>query len=769
MTFLAALPHRRIASVFAIGIFVPIFVIFTNGCAKQNNQTNVTLWHQMTVGERVVLDEHIERFEAEHPNVKVRAVYKETETLRAGFEASVLAGIGPELIFGPSDPMGTFVTMGIVQDMSPWFGYDEQVDFLEQSLTFLPSNDAAIDGTDAENCETDTSKEWLVQIGDRVGNHLALVYNQDLLPNPPTTTDELVQMAIGSTKDLDEGKQYGLVWNFVEPFFLIPFMTGHEAWVFAEDSIEPNLDTPENIAALSFVADLQNKHKVIPANCDYETADSLFKEGKAAMIINGDWSWSQYLDNKDINAAIAPLPTVSSTGIPMGPMVATKGYSLNVHATGEQADAAMQFVRFMTSAETQLDFTKRLKTLPARKSLLDDPILTSDPTLLASAQQMQNGTMSPVVPELRAIWDAMRPPYQELLGGSMTAAEAASAMHADAIKRIAQMNASPQPTGAARGLQVAAVLLLGGLIYWQRSNWAQLIHDIKNKPFAYLLIGPAMIVIALTIVYPFVYNVILSFSNMSLRNFQDWQITGFQNYVQVFSEQTFFIILGKTIAWTVVCVFFHVAIGLLLATCLNGPIRGKSVYRIILILPWAIPAYITALTWRGMFNYEYGAVNLMLTQWLGLSDGLNWLGDEWLAFASCIITNIWLGFPFMMVIALGGMQGMPSELYEAARIDRVPRWKQFWHITLPMLKPVLIPATTLGAIWTFNNLNVVWLVTNAGEPADKTHILVSYVYKAVFSSYRYGYGAALSMLIFFLLLAFSLVFLKRTRATEGVV
>ena len=122
----------------------------------------------------------------------------------------------------------------------------------------------------------------------------------------------------------------------------------------------------------------------------------------------------------------------------------------------------------------------------------------------------------------------------------------------------------------------------------------------------------------------------------------------------------------------------------------------------------------------------------------------------------------------MMVIALGGMQGIPRDLYEAARIDRVSRWGQFRHITLPMLKPVLVPAVTLGTIWTFNNLNVIWLVSAGGQPSDKTHILVSYVYKAVFNLYRYGYGAALSMVIFAMLLAFSVLFLKRTKAVDAV-
>ena len=114
------------------------------------------------------------------------------------------------------------------------------------------------------------------------------------------------------------------------------------------------------------------------------------------------------------------------------------------------------------------------------------------------------------------------------------------------------------------------------------------------------------------------------------------------------------------------------------------------------------------------------------------------------------------------------MQGIPHELYEAARIDRASRWQQFWHITLPLLKPVLLPAMTLGTIWTFNNLNVIWLVSNGGEPQDSTHILVSYVYKAVVQFVSLRLRRGLSMLIFFMLLAFSVLFLKRTRATESV-
>ena len=151
------------------------------GCSESDPRTKVTLWHQMTVGERVVLDDCVAQFEEQHPEIRVNAVYKETEELRSGFQAAALAGAGPELVFGPSDSLGTFMAMRIVQDMSPWFEPTLQTEFRTGSLTFLPD---------------ENGKPNLVQIGDRVGNHLALVYNRNLIAKPPTTTDEMVAMAL---------------------------------------------------------------------------------------------------------------------------------------------------------------------------------------------------------------------------------------------------------------------------------------------------------------------------------------------------------------------------------------------------------------------------------------------------------------------------------------------------------------------------------------------------------------------------------------------
>lgn len=288
----------------------------------------------------------------------------------------------------------------------------------------------------------------------------------------------------------------------------------------------------------------------------------------------------------------------------------------------------------------------------------------------------------------------------------------------------------------------------------------------KQNRLAYAYIAPAMLIMALVVLYPFIYNVVISFSDMNLTHFRDWSLEGIDNYLAVLGESTFWYFLFKTFLWTSLNLIFHVGIGVFLALLLNKDLKGRTIYRTLLILPWAVPQYITALTWRGMFNSEYGAVNLLLENFFGFQ--VSWLSTEWGAFAACLITNIWLGFPFMMIIALGGLQSIPDELYEAADMDGASAWHKFRNITIPLLRPVMIPAVTLGVIWTFNNFNVVWLVSNGGEPSDTTHILVSWVYKAAFTYFRMGYAAAFSMIIFIILFLFSWRFIKRTRAAERI-
>jgi len=274
----------------------------------------------------------------------------------------------------------------------------------------------------------------------------------------------------------------------------------------------------------------------------------------------------------------------------------------------------------------------------------------------------------------------------------------------------------------------------------------------RNRRLAFWLLAPAGAVMLVVVVWPLLYNFWISLTNWNMYHFRDPSFIGLRHYGRLLREPDFWRIFAKTLAWTGVNLVFHFTLGLGAALLLNQKLPGRPLYRALLILPWAMPQYISALTWRGMFNMEYGAVNILLEKLHLIAQPIGWFSNEWWAFLAPTITNIWLGFPFIMVIALGGLQSIPRDLYEAARIDGAGPVRRFFAITLPMLKPVLMPALILGTIWTFNNLNVIWLVTNQGMPADKTHILVTYVYKAAFTYYRYGYAAAFSVLIFLILL-----------------
>jgi arabinogalactan oligomer/maltooligosaccharide transport system permease protein len=285
----------------------------------------------------------------------------------------------------------------------------------------------------------------------------------------------------------------------------------------------------------------------------------------------------------------------------------------------------------------------------------------------------------------------------------------------------------------------------------------------RRRSFLTLCLLPAMAVLLLAMAYPLVYNVILSLSDANIYRIRDWQITGFRQYILVFRDPDFWVIFSKTMVWTVVCTLLQLAVGVSLALLLYQRfIRGQSAWRMLLLLPWAMPQYITALTWRGMFQGETGPVNWLLGSAFGLPP-VDWLTSPTEAFAAALLVNVWMGFPFMMIAALAGLRSIPESVYESALLEGASSWTQFVHLTAPLLRPVMLPATTLGIVWNFNSLNVIWLFSDGGEPSDSTHILVSYVYKSAFTYYRFGWSAALSVVIFVILFFAVQTFLQLNR------
>ena len=208
------------AALVALSAVILVAPLPTYGVEMTDTQASkrvITVWHPMRpTKEREVLYEEFRRFEQLNSEYEVRGLYKEVEELRSAFQAAALAGEGPDLIYGPSDVLDTFHTMSLLKDMAPWYTDEQRADFVKGALTYLPALE-------------DPTKHELVQVGDRFGNHLTLIYNRKFVKEPPRTTDELIKIATANTIDRDgDGRKerYGLVWSFVEPYFAIPFLTG---------------------------------------------------------------------------------------------------------------------------------------------------------------------------------------------------------------------------------------------------------------------------------------------------------------------------------------------------------------------------------------------------------------------------------------------------------------------------------------------------------------------------------------------------------------
>lgn len=297
-------------------------------------------------------------------------------------------------------------------------------------------------------------------------------------------------------------------------------------------------------------------------------------------------------------------------------------------------------------------------------------------------------------------------------------------------------------------------------------------QNVSNAKIAYLYILPAALVMSVITFYPLLYGVWMAFTDFSPINIRDQHphFVGLQNFVDIFrhapylGDLDFRWVLGFNIVWTIANLVFHVSLGVILALLLNMEgLKGKKIYRAALILPWAVPVYVTALVWRNMFDAQSGAINLLLKTWH--IPGVEWMSSFPTAFAAVLLTNIWLGFPFMMMVASGGLAAIPKDYYEAASLDGASPWRQFWTITVPMLKPTMVPAITLGAVWTFNNFNVIYFVSK-GDPNGLTEILVTQAYKLIDPMGLYGVAAAFAILIFLILLAITGLNMRLTKTLE---
>jgi arabinogalactan oligomer/maltooligosaccharide transport system substrate-binding protein len=381
-----------------------------------NAQTEtLTLWEHEHPEVQTVLDKLVAEFEAQNPTVKVKRTHYKTEDLRTQFQTAAMGGGGGDLVLGPNDFGGPFSVMGIVQPVGEW------------ADTGRFTQDVVKAVSDA------SGKVWGFPVSR--GNHLMLFVNTKLVPTPPETIEDLIAVA----QKLTDAKQkkYGFAYNLTEPFFFVPFMGAFGAVPMQNG--KPNLGGDGMIQALDLVKDLKFKEKIVPEDCDYACAETLFLEGKAGMLINGDWAVPKYRESLGDSLAIAPLPKSAKTGQYMAPMISGKFLFFNKKLAGKRLDAAKAFAEYLAKPATQERMIRELQRLPVLTALEKSPALEGDKVLKATNAAMSHGQPMPMDVELRAVWDAIRPQLQAVMAGRAESKTAAQLMQKDAEIKIKEM------------------------------------------------------------------------------------------------------------------------------------------------------------------------------------------------------------------------------------------------------------------------------------------------------------------------------------------
>jgi multiple sugar transport system permease protein len=268
----------------------------------------------------------------------------------------------------------------------------------------------------------------------------------------------------------------------------------------------------------------------------------------------------------------------------------------------------------------------------------------------------------------------------------------------------------------------------------------------RSQLNGYWFILPAVITLLLLVTYPLLYGVYISFFDTNLTT--KWNFVGIKYYTQIFSNIEFLSRLLLTLNYTAWVVAGHFLIGIGLALILNMKLKGQTVFRVILILPWLFPEVVVGLLWKWLFNPLYGLFNAVLLNVGLIKEPVSWLGNEKVAFAAVIIVSIWKGFPMVMMLILAGLQSISEDLYEAAKIDGCTRINAFRYVTLPGLLPVMVVTLILDTVWWFKHFTMIWILTQGG-PGNATNVVSIDIFKQAFDFFVFGKASAMAIMVFF--------------------
>ena len=715
-----------LACVFAFGVFGA-----SAGCSEPDR--GIVVWHAYRGAEQKALESVAETFAKEH-GVSVTLLAVPYDAYAAKLEAAIPRDNGPDLFVSPHERLGSYLSNHLVAPADDAF----------------PESDIGRYDAKAVDAVTDHGTRYAVPLASKC---VALYINTKLLPQAPSTLDQLERLK----GKLGPGVS-PLVYEAQSVYFHIPLLHAYGGKIF--DGQTYAMVGPEAERAADKAHDLIASG-VVPPEASGALVKQLFASGKAAAVISGPWLAGDL--GAGVMYRVVPLPSIEGAG-KMQPFLTVDGAFLTPQ--GAKRKEARELARFFAD-----DASASIRRVVGKQDVStksvwdrdgDRPITPEDAVLAAFHQAAQDAVPMPSSLAMRSTWVPAEEALKKVIRGEGTtkaALDEARVRYLD-IMRPPPPAPSPAPVVALFG----AALLVMAFYALRRARSPTFARELRASKPAYKYVIHSALTILVLVVFPLLAGAATSFF-AGTRDAP--QYVGLTNYIEILtvrgkpfgewlSHGSFYLTLLVTVLWTVVNVVAHVSLGLILGILLARPfLRLRAIYRVILILPWAVPSYVTALAWKGMFHRQFGAVNAILVA-LG-AEPVSWFAKFSTAFTANVATNVWLGFPFMMVVVMGALTSIPKDVLEAAEVDGATRWQAFRLVTLPLLRPTLLPAVVLGSVWTFNMFNVVFLVSG-GEPDGKTDILVSEAYRWAFArNAQFGYAAAYAVIIFGLLALMSRV------------
>lgn len=683
----------------------------------------VRLWHAYREGgdEQQALNEVIELYRQTKPSVQVEMLALPFESYNDKLSKAVPLGNGPDLFLDAHERIGDYRKAGVITTVTQ----------------ALPDADVQQYSQGAIEAITEDGQRWGIPVSRKC---LALYLNNALVKSDPTRFEDLVQL-----KATLPAGVFPLAHSAGSAYAHHPFLTGFGGeFVHANDTF--GLDTPEAAKSVDYVNELL-RTKIIPEEASGALVSELFSSGKAAAAIGGPWLAGDL--KTGVPYRVVPLPVLEQTGKVMRPLLTVETVLLTPQ--GAKRPEVIELARFLGGNEATKVRARVGKMVSARVRKPGEK--DEDPFL--SAFERASDLAVPMRSSMRLVFE----PVDRALRKAQRGDALSNVALQEAKKRFEDVKRPlpPPASSTAYSLFFGALSMLGAGYWYYRAKKDQTVGGptLKGSLPAFAYVSLATLAVVVLVVVPLTVG---AASSLFAGRGDQMRFVGFSHYWSILTARggellgsgSFYAVLLVTLLWTVANITLHVFLGGSLGLILSSThVKFRSIFRILLIVPWALPSYVTALAWKGMFHRQFGAVNATLA--LFGVDPVSWFARFSTAFSANLATNVWLGFPFFVVVTLGAVTAVPTEVIEAAEIDGASRWQILRQITLPIIRPIMMPSIALGSVWTFNMFNVVFLVSG-GDPDGTTDILVSEAYRWAFTrDAQMGYAAAYAVLIFLLL------------------